>query len=327
MKIIILSGAGSTYGDSMDFSVIENWLHELGVSEIILNPISIPNDARGIIIGGGGIIYDEDVCLGGNKNPYIYQDYILSAKNKSIPVIGLGLGWQGLPLGSGKKVWIENLNSMEFLTTRNKQTANYLKEIGVSSKIIPTTAPAFGLLDREVDIPEYDVGLLTHPPFLVTNDCFRPEWKDWLSIFLEKLCDNLAQNYSVRIITFCPFFNDEFEKMRSKNIKFTKIDDSREILGTIKKSKFCITITLHALISAAVASRKILALYPPKPLKPKIRWMAERLKLRRLPIGSSLDRILNGFELSKNDPTVNINKEIMLNNINKEMLKTWLEKI
>jgi len=324
MKIVVVSGAGGTFGDNMAYSVIEDWLHEFSISEVVLNPQSFPADAKGMIIGGCGIIYDDEVCLDGKDNPYRYQQYIRQAKEGNLSIIGLGLGWQGLPLGSGKDIWVENLNKMEFLTVWNKRTAEYLRGIGVTSEIIPTVDLAFSLEAKEVSIPEYNIALLTHPPSLIAKDCWKPEWKEYISTNLRNMCEMLSLKNSLKVISFCPFFNEE---LQFGKIDLLVIDNPKAMLGTIKKSKLCITTTLHALIASAIASKNILSLYPPEPLKPKIRWMTEELRVRGLPIYSWYLEILNAITLAQNDPIVNIDEERKLNEINKAKLKAWIEEL
>ena len=313
MRVIVVSGAGGTLGDDMVYSVIKDWLREFGITDVVLNPKILDGDK--LIVGGCGIVYDEGVVMEGEQNPYRYQQYINMAKRFRIPILGLGIGWQGLPLTFGTKVWVENLNSMDRITVWNERTKKYFESIGVTSKITATTDLAFSLKPSGKKFDHYDLAFLSHPPMIVARDCWKPEWEKYLNVKFKEI---FMSTPSVLLISFCPFFPFSVGGKTIINPK------PRTALSMIQKSNVCITTTLHALISAATAGRKVLALYPPEPLKPKIRWMAAKLNVRRLPLDSTNEEILEGIEEARNDTPVDISKQLELNQINKKILRDWL---
>ena len=330
MKVAVVSGAGGTLGDDMVFLVIAEWLHEFGVKQVLLNP-SLDREYDALIVGGCGIIYDEGVVIGGYENPYRYNTYITDAKRKGIPMIGFGLGWQGLPLESGKDVWVKNIDSFDFSLVWNKQTKDYLKEIGVVSPITATGDLGFALEINpnlgELQFP-LSYGLLTHPPKILAQDCHKPEWEEDMNHKLRSVIYSLSKNNSTVIISFCQFFTASLREMSEySHSPLIEKDHPKQILRIIKGIDVCITTTLHALISAATAGCKILALYPPEPLKPKIRWMAEELGVRSLPFTVSFEEILEGVHKTREDEPPDITKQIKLNKYNKKILQEWVNDI
>ena len=330
MDIAVISGAGGTLGDDMVFLVIAEWLSEFGVNKVDLNPDTI-SGYDGMIVGGCGIIYDEGVVLGGDMNPYRYNKYISMANDNDIPIIGFGLGWQGLPLASGKDTWVKNLNMFDFSVVWNKQTKDYLEDIGVTTEITATCDLGFALKTNPnlgpLQLP-LAYGLLTHPFKIMANDYHHPELEEEMRHKFESLLYILSKNNPTVIISFCQFFTQSLRDVTSLlSIPLVERGHPREILRIIKGIDVCITTTLHALISAATAGCKVLALHPPEPLKPKIRWMAEELGVRRLPFTADVDDIIDAAHSARNDSPPDITKQITLNRYNKKILQEWINDI
>jgi len=59
-------------------------------------------------------------------------------------------------------------------------------------------------------------------------------------------------------------------------------------------------------------------------LKPKIRWMAEDLGVRRLPIDSLMGAIMSEIRETFKDKPVDISRQLRMNEINKKILREWI---
>lgn len=330
MRVVaIFSGAGGTIGDDIVFHVIKRLLEQLGTLDIWLNPKpDVMSDVKGIILGGCGIIYDENSVLGGRGNPTRYWNQISCSKTLGIPILGYGLGWQGLPLSDGKNMWVNTLNSINKITVWHGPTKSYLKSIGVTSEIIETEALGFMLSGNGTPLI-CDVAFLTHPPKLIAQDCRMPEWEKNIYGNLKIVATALGSIRSVAIIPFCRFFIEPLQEIaRLSNgyiLDDEVLNDPSQVMSSIHGAKVCVTTTLHALIAAATAKRRILALYPPEPLKPKIRWMAEELGVRRLPINSPPNVILEEIENTYKDSPPDISKQLERNKENVRILREWVE--
>jgi len=328
MKIAVIGGQGGTLGDDMVSCVIKDWLTELGVEEIQYSPPFSEDAVKGcdgVVLGGCGIIYDEGVVLDVVGNAQRYHTYILGAKKNGVPAIGLGLGWQGLPLTTGRKLWVETLNCLDLMTVWRGGTKQYLESIGVKTQIIETTDLGFALRQKGSAV-ECDVALLSHSPRLMAVDCHRPEWEKPL---LEKISFSLKAISQNRSVVVVPFVKETSELLKiAVSCQGLLIDgEPQRILGAIRGTRTCVTTTLHALIMAATAGRRVLALYPPSPLKPKIRWMVQELGVRALPFDTSWQRIAEEIEMAENDNPPNIEFQLEQNRVNRKILCSWLEKL
>lgn len=322
MKILVVSGRGGTLGDDMVYCVIEDWLRELEVETVHSLPCSEDTFKLidGMIIGGCGIIYDEGVVIDVKGNSERYYNFVREAKKNGIPIIGLGLGWQGLKLTIGKEIWKDTLNSLQFLTVWNEQTAIYLKSIGVETEIVTTCDLGFAL--KPMGNPFItDYALLTHNPDLIAKDCHQLEWKNRIIYNLSEISRSISGTF-----TIYPFVNHGLDEL-FKIGKLIIQGEPHHILGAIGGANVCITTTLHAIIAGAVMNRRILAFYPPEPLKPKIKWMVNELKIRALPINSEIKDIIRELNNTQSDKPPNISKYSELNLKNKFLLTKWIRNL
>ncbi|MEM2093915.1 MAG: polysaccharide pyruvyl transferase family protein [Candidatus Bathyarchaeia archaeon] len=326
MRIAVIGGAGGTLGDDMVFHVIKDWLSELGVEEVY-HTLPCSEDAikkaDGVILGGCGIIYDEGVVLDVKGNAEKYHTYISLAKKHGIPAMGFGIGWQGLPLTTGKNLWIETLNALDMITVWRGGTKQYLESIGVDTKIVETADLGFALQPTGNPI-NCDIALLSHSPRLMAIDCHKPEWEKPLFQKLKSSFETLSQSHSIIVV---PFVKETLELLQVAESSYGVLiqGEPHRILGAVKGARICVTTTLHGLIMAATAGCRILALYPPEPLKPKIRLMVEELGVRSLPFDTDWQRIVREIELAENDAPPNIAFQIEQNRVNKSILESWLK--
>lgn len=318
MKISVISGAGGTLGDDMVYSVIKDWLSDMGVEVGLSLPIG---EVDGVILGGCGIIYDEGVVLDVKGNPERYHNYIKEAITQGIPCIGLGLGWQGIPLTVGEELWAETLSNLDFLTVWNHQTKTYLESIYVINRIVATADLGFGLTPR-FETWVCDFAILTHNPRLMAVDCHKPEWEDMLTVKLSRVIRELSRKHSIGIFPFSYWGNDALFGMAKSSGSVLVQGEPHRVMGMISNSEVCITTTLHALIMAVSAGCNVLALYPPEPLKPKIRWMAEELGVRSLPFDADEEMIISGTKFPDNP--IDISSQVYLNMTNRSLLKKWI---
>lgn len=84
----------------------------------------------GIVVGGGGIIYDRHYP---NVNNYL--DYIKVAKEYGKRVVVCNVGTQGIVTEKGKHEYVEWLNGVNAISVRDPTDKRILKNIGVNNNI------------------------------------------------------------------------------------------------------------------------------------------------------------------------------------------------
>ena len=322
MKIAVFSGAYGTFGDTMVYFVIKDWLNEVGITNIVLNP---PPEVQvdKVILGGCGIIYDEGVVQGGQDNTHRYYTHIMHAKKQGAKIAGIGLGWQGIPLTTGKNTWVEILNSCEFLTVWNHYVEEYLQNIGITSPILNTSYVGLALKPKGEEF-SYKVGLLTHTGEMIAKDCQKPEWKEKIDQTIDALITFYGNSSSLVVVPFIRFFVQDF-LTKSLESSLCLYGNPHRVLGALRGVESCITTTLHALLMACKAGCKVLALYPPEPLKPKIRWGAEIMGVERLPITTDSQTIIDIFEKVRKSPRRDMLPQIIKNHKTKQLLQEWIQ--
>jgi len=257
-KVYVVGGKYSTVGDALIFMVQERIIAAKGYCFV-----SNIKEASLVIIGGGGTLYsrerDNDQTFKDKKYDFPLGD-LLVCREKGIPIVVCGAGWQEFQGTDNLAAWIEILRYANYISVRDQASKEELLK----------------LLKRDIDVFP-DVAFAKEIPVLTS-----PTLPDTIAVsigkgiddtrreHISKLLEGLSSKYTFR---WMPFDLDEHVEYKRYWIpKFggtLAIDERWEgkfipntsaCFGTIQACRGVISTRLHALIMSILANRPILHL-------------------------------------------------------------------
>lgn len=236
-----------------------------------------------LISGGGSLIQD----VTSDKSLLYYLGIISMAKRCGAKVMLYANGIGPVENEKNYRRVRMVLNQADVITLRDEDSADRLKNLGVTEPKISVTAdPAFGM---EPESPERineileKIGISDEMHYVAI--AVRP-WKNTDPDFEKSLgyiADSLKRNYQLETVFIPMQYNKDaeicrniMEKMEGRAVMPDEFVTPREILGIIKRSDLLIGMRLHTLIYAAKAGTPVVGLtYDPK-VESLMRYMGQK---------------------------------------------------
>lgn len=325
--ILLVNAAGSTLGDDAVSNVIKMWLKEftIGYEHFIPPPGKLDahkkySTARGLILGGAGIIYDDPRMNHWHTNHY--TGYIEWAKKHHIKACGISLGWQGVYGDYAIKKWRSALNYLDFITTREAHTKAMLETIGVTTQIIPLQDIAVCWpLDPKL-AAGCDIAVGLHHPIVTCNDFKFKNYTHLESLY--KTFFAALSRFSMRFYAFSNWKGlHRYRAFMPQNSTLTYATASIT-QSMMAGAKIAVTTNLHGLIFAVAACLPVYALWLGVK-NMKINWFIQDLDL---PCHDQIlqmrpERALELLEKPYN-PRPYKDKAVNVAIKNKNLLRTWV---
>lgn len=223
-----------------------------------------------LISGGGSLLQDVT-----STRSLLYYLFIVKTAlffNKKVMLYANGIG----PVFYEKnRQRIKSvINNVGYITLREKQSLNFLEQMGVNKPQIQLTADPvlnYGFSDDELvkKIFSYE-GIPFHENYAAIN---IRDWKlaEGFEKEVAKAADYLFDTYNMNTI-FVPMSKDDIGViynvsvlMKNKSYTLSKCYEPEDIIGILSKMKIVIAMRLHTLIYASINSIPMIGLaYDPK---------------------------------------------------------------
>ena len=225
-----------------------------------------------VILGGGTLLQDRT----SPRSPLYYLGITFFAKLFRKPVLYYGQGFGPIIHPLSRRLIPLIVNRVDAITVRDKQSAEEMRNYGVTKTSIYTTAdPALTIDPREPNMEEakkllrsYQVDLEKPIAFVAVRDWKKEQ--DYKQA-LAKACDHLVQKGWQ--VVFLAMQNqddlipslDIIVKMKEKGIVIEQPLSFKEIMGLIGVGQLTIGMRLHAIIFSAVMNVPFIPIsYDPK---------------------------------------------------------------
>lgn len=208
-----------------------------------------------LILGGGSLIQD----ITSTKSLLYYLWCIKLAKKLGLKVMLYANGIGPIVKEENKKRAAKVLNSVDVITLRDDESAEFLNELGVTNPDITVTAdPAFSFENESEDISgEFGI----RDEYICMSVRNWPDADAKVINGIAQMCDYIISNYSLTPV-FVPM---QFEKdlnpaklvasrMEGNAVVIHKKLSVKQIIALIKHSKAVVSVRLHMLIFGAAAS-------------------------------------------------------------------------
>lgn len=253
----------------------EKTTKEYNISSI--NRFSMKEVFKGIketdvfVFGGGSLLQD----ITSSRSLYYYLTLLRVAKFYKKPIFVFANGVGPINKKRNRRATKNMLNSVDFITLRDKSSYNFVKAIGVTNPNIKVTADPVFLLDSSSD--EVADNILKEHGIELSENTIGISIRSWdkspnLAREIAKFCDKLiGEDLDILIVPMHYPYDVEYSesiKILSKNKRIHILDKKykvEDIIAILKKCKLVLAMRLHALIYAAKANVPILGLiYDPK---------------------------------------------------------------
>ena len=242
-------------------------------------------ESRMLISGGGGLLQDSTSI----RSPLYYLAMVLLAKltGKKVMFYAQGIGPLNTFIGRSLTSCIANM--VDFITVRDKKSAQILKDLGVCKPPVEiTTDPVFAMK------PAFEHDILN--AFAAENIPFEGNrWigvsvRDWNSSvdylnIISSVVDRVAEKFSLKVLLIPMHYPDDLVISRKiKNIMKSSVYiasceySPRVLMGILGKMNIIIAMRLHAVIMSSVLGVPSL----PLAYDPKIANISEQLGLKYL---------------------------------------------
>jgi polysaccharide pyruvyl transferase CsaB len=249
-----------------------------------------------LILGGGGILYDQDVEL--------YLREVALAHEAQVPVVVYAISAGPLNDPSKRKLVAKHLNEVAALTVRDRQSLKLLEEAGVQREIVLTADPAL-LLEPDPIPPETlkREGLDAQPASRAEDSTFRgpprligfsvrepgPAAPDMDIEYYHALLANAADFMVARLDANVVFVPMELKKqdVQHSHAVVARMQHAQkatvlkgeytapQMLALMGQFQFCVGMRLHFLIFAALQGIPFVSL----PYASKVEGFLEDLDL------------------------------------------------
>jgi polysaccharide pyruvyl transferase WcaK-like protein len=268
INILVVSAAGmGNIGDDMILSVICGYfISVFPASTIKLSKEFYQADLVDwcdiIILGGGGIIYDE---VFENVSNYMY--YLLLASKKGKKIYSLFLGTQGLQTELGKHIYSEALRCSEIIVARSEIDGKLLSDlIGSSTPIIAAQDPVF--IHPPVPIGmkaphNFDLAISLRGFYDLGKFPALARYQNEMYSLLQTLSSAL----SVQLISHSNQDDEEFYTRLSSISQITNKGATwspDEIISAYASSRTCITSRFHGIILSVLSRTPVIYIGNPE---------------------------------------------------------------
>jgi polysaccharide pyruvyl transferase CsaB len=241
-----------------------------------------------LILGGGGILYDQDVAT--------YLREVFLAHELGIPVIVYAISAGPLERESSRRAIREALDHAKLVTVRDRQAARLLEDVGVSREIHVTADPALLLEPEElstetltaegVEMDHRLVGFSVREPGPAAPDIDPDEYH----ALLANAADFIVERYDAEVV-FVPMEKADVQHSHAvvshmQNSEHAEIlrrrYSPRQILHLVGRFDFVVGMRLHFLIFAALRGTPFAAL----PYASKVTGLLEHLEMESPPLAN-----------------------------------------
>lgn len=240
------------------------------------------------ILGGGGILYDEDVAR--------YLREVFLAHELGIPVVVYAISAGPLERESSRRAVREALEHAKLVTVRDRQAQRLLEDVGIAREVHVTADPAFLLEPEELSIErltaegvETDrqlVGFSVREPGPAAPDLDPEEYHELLA----NAADFIVERYDAEVL-FVPMEKADVQHSHGvvahmQNSERAEIlrrrYSPRQILHLVGRFEFVVGMRLHFLIFAALQGTPFAAL----PYASKVTGLLEHLEMESPPLAN-----------------------------------------
>ncbi len=236
-----------------------------------------------LLMGGGSLLQD---CT--STRSLIYYLAILwlaKAFGKKTMIYANGIG----PIRRRVNRWITKymLNKVDLITLREKLSYKELEKLGVRKPLIKVTAdPVFSLKLKPQNLEQIfeQEKIETSKPLV--GVLFRP-WKNQeeYSTKMALICDYVVRELGMNILfipmkypTDLKISNSISEKMECKSYSLNNKYDVNTIIEVIGKTRFVLSMRLHALLYAALKNKPMIGYI----YDPKVKYFLEEMNISAL---------------------------------------------
>lgn len=225
--------------------------------------------ADGVIIGGGGVIYDTDP-----QNVDNYMEYIEQAQKASKPTGIIGIGVQGITTDSGKKRYQSALSVADVLTTRTPVDTRLLNEAGVKGAI--TTQDLGFVADEWVKPPSIvdrirlrrlfrgsgkpNLGLAFVDLVAIKGDAFDEKSKNFVDA-LENNLDQICDDFNVYLLVHSADDSAYYKRLKSRFnltvVDYKTIKDFPFFWAAYQNLDLVIGSRFHSIILGCLAGKPV----------------------------------------------------------------------
>ncbi len=225
-----------------------------------------------LFISGGGSLLQDATSF---KSLAYYLLVIAEAKRQKLPVMILGQGIGPLRRSASQRLTARALNGVDIITVRDLQSADLLRQIGVSGRIEVTADPTLILNP----CPQDEAGrLLAEAGISPGEDVTAVSLRGWperpgLEEAISKALADLADKLPSKLLLLAMQWPDDMTIARhaARGISPDKVAvqpeawTAEQMLGVLARCRFVVAMRLHALIFAASVEVPSLGiLYDPK---------------------------------------------------------------
>jgi polysaccharide pyruvyl transferase CsaB len=240
------------------------------------------------ILGGGGILYDQDA------EAYLREVFL--AHELGIPVVVYAISAGPLTRESTRRAVREGLNAAELITVRDRQAYRLLEDVGVIREMHLAADPAFLLEPEELSVAsltaegvELDkplVGFSVREPGPAAPDIDPDEYH----ALLANAADFVVERYDAEVV-FVPMETADVQHSHGvvahmQNSERAEIlrrrYSPRQILHLMGRFELAVGMRLHFLIFAALCATPFAAL----PYASKVTGLLEHLQIESPPMAN-----------------------------------------
>ena len=233
-----------------------------------------------LLMGGGSLLQDRT----STRSLMYYLSILWLAKlfNKKCMIYANGIG----PIRRKMNRYLTKcmVNRVDIITLREHLSVKELDKLGINKPVIKVTAdPVFSLDLKPIDVDKiFEIEEVDHSKPLV-GVLFR-DWKD-KAVYVEKMaqiCDHIVQNLDMNVL-FIPMkyptdmqvANEIALAMQCQSYSLKNNYDVNTIIEVIGKTKFVLSMRLHALLYAALKSVPMIGFI----YDPKVKYFLKELKM------------------------------------------------
>lgn len=210
--------------------------------------------SKALILGGGSLIQD----VTSTKSLLYYLWCIKLAKKYGLKVMLYANGIGPIVKDNNKKRAAQILDTVDVITLRDEESAQFLKELGVTKPQIMVTAdPAFSFVGESEDISK-SLGINGDYVCMSVRNWAESDTKVIAGI--AQMADYICQKYSVTPVFVPMQFEKDLNpskiiasKMTTDAVVIHKKLSVKQIVSLIKYSKAVVSVRLHMLIFGAAS--------------------------------------------------------------------------
>lgn len=221
-------------------------------------------NADGVILGGGGPIYDRV-----EENVENYMEYLECAQRNGKLSAVMGVGVQGIVTDWGKKRYSQIFNKCDMVTTRTISDKKMLDEIGCNNVV---ATQDLGLIaDEWVKKPRFArrlktgakprLGLILVDVRTLLGYKTNPKLRDYIDV-IEKHMPQLAEDFEIWLFAHSKD-DDEWrahqaKKYGLKTVPYKTIKDFPRFFNMYKQMDIIVGVRFHSIILGVLARKPVI---------------------------------------------------------------------